>query len=206
MDNIEKDKKVIQPVEEAIRFIEENSKLKISYNIIEASESHGYTNACAGGTADGRTECVWVAAWDLSDDLLKFLPDSSSYVWFWKLNGKIPLNAGSALGPPFGIRENGKEGPYASIPVDIWWYDDNSQENFTTRSAQIIVHELINTIKGTLESDPYYCTAPTGKDGDPAYIHEADNLKNLADCIEKLKNRRQNSIAISIKFAKNWSF
>ena len=50
-----------------------------------------------GGTADGRTECVWVAAWDLSDDLLKFLPDSSSYVWFWKLNGKIPLHAGSAL-------------------------------------------------------------------------------------------------------------
>ena len=64
--------------------------------------------------------------------------------------------------------KGGKERIYATIPVDIWWYDDASQTNFKTKAPQIMVHEIINTIRGTLQMSPYYCTAPTGTAGDPS--------------------------------------
>lgn len=186
LDGIDKSSKGTQPLEEAISFIEKNSDLKISYDVVESKNSHSYTYYSCSSSQDG---CVVLLAGNLDEVTTNSLPTSNSYVMLYNLNGKTPLQAGSTVGPGNGIEKGGKERIYATIPVDIWWYDDASQTNFKTRSAQIMVHEIINTIRGTLQMSPYYCTAPTGTAGDPAYIHEADNLKNLmTNCYERLKN------------------
>lgn len=185
LDSIDQNSKVIEPLEEAIGFVENFSKFDITYSLSFSLFPHTYTKY---DCQEGLQTCVVVNYYDVNDAVINELPVADSYVIFWNRNNQPPLQGGSTWGVTEGIFKGGIKRPYATIPVDIWWYDDNSQENFKTRSAQIISHELINSINAKLETTPYYCAplVSDGSDGGTAYKYESDRLKKLTDdCYNK---------------------
>lgn len=185
MDGIDQNNKVIEPLEEAIGFVENFSKFDITYSLAFSSFSHTYTKY---DCSEGLQTCVVVNYWDIDGAIMDSLPVADSYIIFWNTNNQPPLQAGSTWGVTHGILKGGINRPYATIPVDIWWYNNNPFEGFQRRSAQIISHELINIINAKLEVAPYYCASLVGVDveGGTAYEYESGRLKKLTDdCYNK---------------------
>ena len=87
----------------------------------------------------------------------------------------------------YGIRNGGKRRTYATAPTDQWWCVNEPHEGFESRAAQVLTHEIINTIQGKIEAPPYRCQPLTATVGRPALDYESERLLNLSDaCYTKL--------------------
>jgi hypothetical protein len=182
LDNVDLTNDVSIPVNEAIAFIQDRSLFRITFQIIVSSGPHTYTNYTCG-----QNTCVVVNKWDVDTSVL---PVSDSFLFLWKLFGRLPLQAGSTWGVADGIMSGGISRPYATIPTDIWWYNLQPYEGFATRSGQINTHELVNAINAKLEVAPYNCTSLTATPGEPASVYEAERLSHLTtECYDKLIRR-----------------
>ncbi len=185
LDGINRSQKVDIPVAEAVSFIEKRSRFKFSYAVTESSEPHGYTRYDCG---EGPQKCVVVNYFDVNPSIVDALPVADSYLLLWNSNSNPPLQAGSTWGATEGILKQGTKRPYATIPVDPWWYNNDPHQGFSSRAASIVTHELINVINSKLESAPYYCVPLTGTPGSPADKYESDRLAKLTDdCYARLQ-------------------
>ncbi len=179
------------PVKEAVSFIEARTRLSFDVQYVPEYSSHELTPYLVGPDSDGDGKGDEVAylmmGWNLSRSLIRSLPVSSSYLFLYRLNGYRPLQGGSAVGLEYGIRKGGKRRPYATAPTDQWWYVNEPHEGFESRAAQILTHELINTIQGKIEAAPYRCRPLTATPGLPALQYESERLLKLTDaCYNKL--------------------
>src|SRR5262245_44069940 len=178
------------PLKQAIEFIESRTRLVFDVQYVMTYSGHNYTPYRFGKDLDGDgigDEVAYLMMqWNMPKDVLDSLPVTSSYLFLVTMDGLRPLQAGSALGVDYGIWKGGKPRPYAAVPTDQWWYVNQPYEGFSSRAAQILTHELINTIQGKIEAAPYYCPTLTGE-SKWATEYEAQRLLKLDDqCYEKL--------------------
>jgi hypothetical protein len=168
------------PMKEAVEFIESRSRFKLQVNAWQSDEVHSFTNfSCAPGN------CVVVGRADVNTSRF---PAQDSFVLLWTLNGRLPLHAGSTWCADWGISAGGINRPYASIPTDPWWYTNTPYGGFNSRAAQILVHEIINTINCKLREPPYSCRELNSSLAGAEAIVEADRLEKLtADCYERFE-------------------
>jgi|GEM_PF-1432298 len=181
------------PVKEAVSFIEARTRFVFDVQYVTTYPSFDYTPYYLGpdNDGDGRGDEVayLMMGWNIPQTTIDSLPVSSSYVFLYTLNGLRPLQAGSALGVNYGIVKGGKARPYSSIPVDQPWYVNEPVDGFASHAAQILTHEIINTIQGKIEAPPYNCPQLSAKWGLPAGQFESERLLKLNDaCYEKLGN------------------
>lgn len=183
LDGVDQNANIATPLKEAISFVGKYSKFNVSYAMNASNLAHTYTKY---DCQEGKQTCVAVFAKDINQAVIYQLPVADSYGIFWKAYGQPPLQAGSTWGVANGILKGGIKRPYFSIPTDVWWYNNQPFEGFQSRAAQIITHELVNTINAKLEVAPYNCTSLTGTPGDPASKYESDRLKKLTkNCYAK---------------------
>jgi hypothetical protein len=179
------------PVTEAVAFIEKHSRFVFEVEYITSKSPHGYTPYRFGPdkNRDGKGDSVAYSmmGWNLPGSLVRSLPVSSSYLFLYKMKGRRPATAGSALGLDFGLRKGGKPRPYATVPTDMHWFINVPNQGFKSWAAQILAHEIINTIQAKVEAAPFRCGQLKGKPGAHADIHEFERLKGLNDrCYSKL--------------------
>jgi hypothetical protein len=191
MDGVDPYREVEIPVKEAVSFIEARTRLKFNVEYVSEYSSHELTPYAVGPDYDGDGKGDEVAylmmGWNIRGSVIESLPVSSSYLFLYRLNGYRPLQAGSALGLDYGIVKGGKSRPYASVPTDQWWYVNEPYEGFDSRAAQILTHEIINTIQGKIEAAPYRCRMLTATLGLPATQYESERLQKLSErCYDKL--------------------
>ena len=184
LDGIDVENKVQAPFAEAAKFIAEHSRFKIEYGVTVATGPHTYTHYDCG---EGIQKCVVVNASDLTPETIASLPIKMSYILFWAAGKQPPLQAGSTWGTADGLLKDSVKHTYATIPTDLWWYNNDPFEGFTKRSSQIIAHETINIINSVLEIEPYNCPPLVGTPGDSATKYESDRLAKLTDaCYARL--------------------
>lgn len=179
------------PVKEAVEFIEKNSRFIFEVKYVASNAKHGYTPYRIGEDKNKDKipddTAYAMMGWDLPKSAIKQLPVSTSYLFLYKLKGKKPVQAGSALPITFGLIKGGKARPYATVPVDMWWYVNTPNQGFKSWAAQILTHEINNTIQAKIEARPYKCGQLLGTQGTPGNIHEAERLTKLTDkCYAKL--------------------
>ncbi len=181
------------PVREAVSFIEARTRLRFNVEYVADYSAHELTPYAAGPDYDGDGKGDEVAylmmGWNLRDPVIDSLPVSTSYLFLYRLNGYRPLQGGSAVGLDYGILKGGKRRPYATVPTDQWWYVNEAHEGFESRAAQVLTHEIINTIQGKIEAAPYRCRTLTATWGLPAMQYESERLLKLSEaCYAKLGN------------------
>lgn len=191
MDGVDRYEQAEIPVKEATAFIEARTRLVFNVEYVTDFSSHELTPYAVGNDLDGDGKgderAYLMMGWNLPKSVIRSLPISSSYLFLYKLNGYRPLQAGSALGLDYGIRKGGKRRPYATVATDQWWYVNEPHEEFRSRAAQILTHEIINTIQGKIEAAPYRCQPLTATLGLPAPQFESERLSKLNDgCYAKL--------------------
>ena len=179
------------PVKEAVSFIEARTRLTFDVQYVVTYANYDYTPYHLGEDIDGDgvgdETAYLMMGWNMPAATLESLPVSSSYLFLYTMNGLRPLQAGSALGVKYGILKGGKPRPYSAVPTDQFWYSSESYQGFSSRAAQILTHEIINTIQGKIEAAPYNCSQLTAKWGLPAAQFESERLLKLGDaCYEKL--------------------
>jgi hypothetical protein len=158
--------------------------------VVDSSE-HGYTPYYYGRdrNRDGKGDEVRyvMMGWDVPADVIERLPVSSSYLFLYRLKRRPPAQAGSALGVDHGLMKGGKPRPYATIPTDQPWFVNQPNQGFRSWAAQVVAHEVINTIQGKVEAPPYNCGQLVGTAGIRGDRHEAERLRSLTDaCYAKL--------------------
>jgi hypothetical protein len=171
------------PMAEVVTFIQDRTRFVVRVKVVETTTPHDYTEySCGPGI------CVAVhPASDVAASVLASLPVSSSYVFLYELDGRTPLQAGSTWGVSTGISKGGLNRPTASVPVDIWWYNNNPHEGFSSRAASILAHEIVNTIQAKTEVAPYFCAPLTATSGLPSLAYESERLSKLTDeCYAKI--------------------
>ncbi len=191
LDNIDSTQKAEIPVSEAVAFIEARSRFVIDVQYVTSSMRHGYTPYKTGPinprTRQGRNTVYAMMGWDVPPALIRSLPVSSSYLFLYKLFNKKPVQAGSSLGIDYGLVKGGIPRPYATVPTDQWYYTNTPKHGFDSWAAQILTHEIINTIQAKIEASPYRCPTLKGTPGSPAVAHETERLSKLTDaCYRKL--------------------
>jgi len=179
------------PVKEAIAFIEAHSRFDFTVRYVTSNAIHGYTPYKIGEdkNRDGKPDDTAYAmmAWNIPKPAIATLPLSTSYLFLYKLKGKKPVQAGSALPLTYGILKGGKPRPYATVPVDMWWYVNTPQQGFKSWAAQILTHEINNTIQAKIEAAPYKCKQLLATQGLPGDKYEGERLTKLTDkCYAKL--------------------
>jgi hypothetical protein len=179
------------PVKEAVAFIEAHSRFGFTVNYVTSSTVHSYTPYKIGEDKnhDGKPDDTAYAmmAWNIPKSAIAALPVSTSYLFLYKLKGKKPVQAGSALPLTFGLMKGGKPRPYASVPVDVWWYVNTPNQGFKSWAAQILTHEINNTIQAKIETAPYRCRQLLATQGLPGDKYEGERLTKLTDaCYLKL--------------------
>ncbi len=179
------------PVKEAVEFIEKNSRFVFEVKYVTSNAKHGYTPYRIGEDKNKDKipddTAYAMMGWNLPKSAIKQLPVSTSYLFLYKLKGKRPVQAGSALPITFGLIKGGKPRPYATVPVDMWWYVNTPNQGFKSWAAQILTHEINNTIQAKIEARPYKCGQLLATQGTPGNIHEAERLTKLTDkCYAKL--------------------
>lgn len=160
MDGADKYSKAMVPLKEAIAYIEAHSQFKFEVEFIETKIAHEYSKFID----EGRDKFIMLAK-DIKPGFIESLPVAASYLFLYKLFHLEAFQAGSAMGVSEGILKNGKGRPYSTVPVDSWWYVNNppplhpdlprDTPNFTSWAAQILVHEIINSIQCLLEVAPF---------------------------------------------------
>jgi hypothetical protein len=179
------------PVWEAVRFIERRSRFAFDVKFVVDNTRHGYTPYYYGRdrNRDGKGDDVRyvMMGWDVPAAVTDPLRVSSSYLFLYKLNRRPPAQAGSAIGLEFGIMKGGKRRPYATIPTDQPWFVNEPNHGFRSWAAQIVAHEVINTIQAKIEAAPYLCGQLKGKPGSRADRHEGERLRGItSSCYERL--------------------
>ena len=179
------------PVKEAVEFIEAHSRFVFTVKYVISSAKHGYTPYRIGPDKNKDKipddTAYAMMSWNLPSSAIKALPVSTSYLFLYKLKGKKPVQAGSALPLTFGLIKGGKPRSYATVPVDQWWYVNTPQQGFKSWAAQILTHEINNTIQAKIEARPYKCGQLLATQGLPGNIYEAERLTKLTDkCYAKL--------------------
>jgi len=179
------------PVKEAVKFIEANSRFEFTVKYVRSSAKHGYTPYRIGPDKNKDKipdETAYaMMLWNLPTAAIRALSVSTSYIFLYKLKGKKPVQAGSALPITYGFMKGGKQRPYATVPVDQWWYVNTPQQGFKSWAAQILTHEINNTIQAKIEARPYKCGQLLATQGTPGNVHEAERLSKLTDkCYAKL--------------------
>jgi len=179
------------PVKEAVAFIEARSRFVFTVKYVASNAKHGYTPYRIGedknrGKIPDDTAYAMMG-WNIPKRAITTLPVSTSYLFLYKLKGKKPVQAGSALPLTFGLMKGGKPRPYATVPVDMWWYVNTPQQGFKSWAAQILTHEINNTIQAKIEAAPYKCKQLLATQGTPGNVYEAERLTKLTDkCYAKL--------------------
>lgn len=191
MDGLDAIEQAEVPVKEAVAFIESNSSLKFEVDYVQDFTYHEFTPYSAGPDLDGDGRgdegAYLMMGWNLPPEMIEALPMSTSYVFIYRMFGNRPLQAGSAVGLEYGLMKGGKHRPYATVPADQWWYVNTPHEGFKSRAAQILTHEIVNTIQAKTEAAPYRCSKLTATAGLPGTKYEAERLGKLDDaCYEKL--------------------
>jgi hypothetical protein len=184
------------PIQEAISFIEGRTRLVFDVQYVTSYSPHDYTPYRFGpdNDRDGVEDNVayLMMGWNVSKSIIDSLPVSSSYLFLYTMDGLLPLHAGSSLGVKYGIIKGGKPRPYSTVPVDQPWYVNEPVDGFRSHAAQILTHEIINTIQGRLEAPPYNCSPLTATWGLPSGQFESERLLKLNDaCYEKLNKNTQ---------------
>ena len=183
LDGIDRVEKAEIPVTEAVEFIEVHSRFDVEVEYVVADVKHGYTPY----RMPDRKYSYVMLGWNLQRSFIATLPVSSSYLFLYKLNGRRPAAAGSALGIEFGFMKGRKRRTYATVPTDMHWYVNEPNQGFKSWAAQIVAHEIINTIQGIVEARPYRCGQLTGTPGVSGHIHERERLESLTDkCYTRL--------------------
>ncbi len=191
MDGIDQREKAEIPVREAVAFIEARSRFVFDVEYVKTSVPHKYTSFKADPKKRARPDNMvhYMLAADLPRSVVRSLPVSSSYLFLYKLFGRRPAQAGSSLGVEYGLFKGGKLRPWATVPTDLWFYTNTPQHGFDSWAAQILTHEIINTIQAKIEARPYRCATLTGSAGVRADKYEAERLTKLTDgCYRKLGN------------------
>jgi hypothetical protein len=189
MDGIDKHQKAEIPVKEAVAFIEARTRFVFEVEYVTVSGIHGYTPyKVQPDPRRKKTDTVYaMMGWNVPQSVINSLPVSTSYLFLYRLYGRKPAQAGSALGMDFGLIKGGKPRTYATVPVDEWWYQNTPKQGFRNWSAQVLTHELINTIQGKLEARPYRCPTLSATPGLPANKYESERLTKITDvCYAKL--------------------
>ena len=182
MDGIDQRSKAEIPVREAVAFIEKHTRFQFEVQYVTANGIHGYTPYPVKDRRGRRTGTVYaMMGWNVPQSVVNSLPVSTSYLFLYRLHGRKPAQAGSSLGLDFGLLKGGKKRTYATVPVDQWWYQNTPKDGFRNWSAQVLSHELINTIQGKLEAKPYNCGQLTATSGLPASRYEAERLSKISD-------------------------
>lgn len=179
------------PVKEAVAFIEAHSRLAFTVKYVTSLAKHGYTPYRIGPDKNKDKipddTAYAMMGWNLPTAAIKALPVSTSYLFLYKLKGKKPVQAGSALPLTFGLMKGGKPRPYATVPVDMWWYVNTPNQGFKSWAAQILTHEINNTIQAKIEARPYKCGQLLATQGLPGDKYEGERLTKLTDkCYVKL--------------------
>ncbi len=179
------------PVIEAVGFIEAHSRFVFTVKYVTSSAKHGYTPYGIGPDKNKDNipddTAYAMMGWNLPKAAIKSLPVGTSYLFLYKLKGRKPVQAGSALPLTFGLVKGGKPRPYATVPVDMWWYVNTPQQGFKSWAAQILTHEINNTIQAKIEARPYKCGQLLATQGLPGDKYEAERLTKLTDkCYAKL--------------------
>ena len=87
--------------------------------------------------------------------------------------------------------KGGKRRPYATIPTDQPWFINEPNNGFRSWAAQIVAHELINTIQAKIEAAPYLCGQLKGKPAARADRHEAERLRGITNACYDLLARNE---------------
>ena len=157
--------------------------------MFKSNKEHKFTNYnCDVGN------CVLLNSRDVDESVLNDLPDSSStYLMLYKANGLKPLQAGSTYSVKDGISKGGTNKSYATVPLDPWWYNNEPYEGFSSRAAQILTHELINTIVSRAEVAPLNCKSIAANNGaGNATKNELVRLKAFdQDCYKRICEQGQ---------------
>ncbi len=169
LDNLDTVNKADIPLKELTSFLKRYSRFALKLTFITFNDPHAYT----GPNGDNRYDLHWSS---LPQKWLNQIPPCSSVLALYKLNGKLPVHAGSTWSLPYGIPVNGKLRTYSAVPVDLWFYNNDPYEGFNSRGAQILAHETVNAIQGKLEAPPYSLGQLIGTPGDPAIKYESDRL------------------------------
>lgn len=163
------------PVTEAVAFIEDRTRFKFNVRYVETDVKHDFT------PYDSDVKRYAMMGWNMPEDLIKSLPVSTSYLFLYKLGDLVPAQAGSALGLDFGLVIGGKPRPYCTVATDQRWYINTPMNGFQGWAAQILTHEIINTIQAKIEAPPYNCGQLTGTEGVQSNVFEAERLAKLTD-------------------------
>ena len=181
MDGSDLEEKAKIPVSEAAAFIEARTRFNFDVNYIETDARHDYT------PYESDIKRYAMMGWNLPQDLIASLPDSTSYLFLYKMGELVPAQAGSALGLDLGLNIGGKPRPYATVPTDPGWYVNVPNQGFQSWAAQIVTHEIVNTIQAKIEAPPYSCGQLTGTEGVRCDIHESERLQKITEeCYAKL--------------------
>ena len=182
------------PVKAAVKLIEAHSRFAITVRYVRVPVTvHGYTPYRIGPDKnhDGKPDFTVYAmmGWNVPKLVIDSLPVSTSYLFLYKLYGRKPAQAGSALGLDFGLIMGGKPRPYATVPVDEWWYVNNPPHGVESSASQVLIHEINNTIQAKLEARPYRCKPLTATQGQKSAKFEAERLSKITEpCYAKLGN------------------
>jgi hypothetical protein len=182
MDGTDLEDKAKTPVTEAVKFIEARTRFKFIVDYIETDVKHDVTPY-----PNGDMVSYAMLGWNIPEGFIQTLPVSTTYLFLYKLYDKEAAQAGSALGMDFGLKIGGKARVYATAPTDQRWFINVPNQGFQSWAAQILTHEIVNTIQGTVEAPPYNCGQLTGTPGISSDLHESERLSRLTDaCYEKL--------------------
>lgn len=189
MDGANMNDQAVIPVKEAVAFIEAHTRFVFDVKYVTSSVKHGYTPYKNGTRRKREPTSYAMMGWNVPEPVVRSLPTSTSYLFLYKMFGKRPAQAGSALGLDFGLIKGGLPRPYASVPVDMWWYVNTPKQGFKSWAAQILTHEIINTIQAKIEARPYKCGQLMATAGAQANKYESERLAKITDqCYAKLGN------------------
>jgi hypothetical protein len=192
MDDIDQREAAEIPVQEAVQFIESHTRFTFEVEYVKAPGIHGYTPyKVRPDPKRKRVDTVYaMMGWNVPKAVINRLPVSTSYLFLYKLFKRLPAQAGSALGLDFGLMKGGKPRTYATVPVDQWWYNNRPAQGFRHSAAQVLTHEIINTIQGKLEARPYRCGLLSGV-SKAANKYEAERLAMITDvCYSRLGDNK----------------
>jgi hypothetical protein len=183
MDGTDRVRRAEIPVREAVSFIEARTRFSFEVDYVVDPIRHSYTPYYFGrdrnGDGKGDDEAFVMLGWNVPPETIEALPVSTSYLFLYKLKRRKPAQAGSALGLDFGLMKGGKPRPYATVPTDVRWYINEPMQGFRGWAAQIVAHEIINTIQAKIEAAPYKCGQLKGTQGIRADRYESQRLAGI---------------------------
>ena len=193
LDGVDLDEKGEVPVREAVAFVERHSRFAFEVEYVVSGVSHRYTRYRVPDAKGKRPEYAYsMLGWDLPRRFVRGLPVSTSYIFLYKMNGRRPAQAGSAFGLNFGLVVGGRPRPYATIPTDVYWFVNTPNLGFNSWAAQVVAHEIINTIQGKLEARPYRCGQLNGTPTSRGEQYEAERLQAISEkCYSRIVHTRK---------------